>query len=73
MADAQMDVDIPAPAEGSKKKEGKDSSKARFEVKKVRRPFISFTLTDSSSSFQWNAVALWAWGANLPWDQLSSL
>ncbi|KAJ2914566.1 hypothetical protein MD484_g5836, partial [Candolleomyces efflorescens] len=34
MADAQMDVDTPAPAEGSKKKEVKDSSKARFEVKK---------------------------------------
>ena len=63
MAD-EMDVDQPKT---KGKKEAKDSGKARFEVKKVRRTPIFGHLhrclgSDYTSPWQWNAVSLWAWG-----------
>lgn len=59
MAD-DMDVDSPATGSGKNAKDdGKE--KKRFEVKKVRTPLLLIDLL--LDALQWNAVALWAWGA----------
>jgi RING-box protein 1 len=74
MAD-EMDVDQPKT---KGKKEAKDSSKARFEVKKVLRTPVylqSCLGSDYPSPWQWNAVSLWAWGESflLPYLEDGSL
>ena len=60
-----MDVDVDQPKTKGKK-EGKESGKPRFEVKKVclpaSQPAMGFWRVDYLYLCQWNAVSLWAWG-----------
>ena len=58
------DMDVDPPATGSAKNTKDDvKDKKRFEVKKVLGRSLFYHLPPDP--LQWNAVALWAWGAHL--------